>query len=175
MIIKQPRWHKHGNFWHCAEYKGHKIDLRWLRKKLAVSIDEGEWIRHYGEFKLWEAKSKALVIVERFLEREREHMMKVEISREDEGIGIRVPSQGMWKEIIPLNEVLTLIEHLSRIENDMRYEAWLVDVQTEINKIVLVDINGLSDFCYRDAFEAHESPRETARNVLDDNSYGYDK
>lgn len=100
--------------------------------------------------------------------------MKIEVSREDNGVGIRVSSQGMWKEIIPLNEALALIDQLSRIVNDMRYETWLGRVQTEVNHIVLVDLNDMSDFCYRDAFEANESPRETARNVLDDNGYGYD-
>lgn len=69
LIIKQPQWEKVGSFWYCTEYKGYKIDLRWFRKKLAVSIDNGEWIRHHGEFSLWEAKSKALVIVENFINR----------------------------------------------------------------------------------------------------------
>ncbi len=100
--------------------------------------------------------------------------MKIEISREDDGIGVRVPSQGMWKELISLNEALALVDQLSGIANDMRYEAWLRKVQAEVNNFVPVTLNDLSEFCYRDAFDAHEGPRETARHVLDDNGYGYD-
>lgn len=99
--------------------------------------------------------------------------MKVEISREASGIGVRIPSRGMFKEIIPLNEALALIDQLSMITNDMRYEAWLKRVQAEVNAVVPVALSDMADFCYRDAFEAHESPRETARHVLDDNGYGY--
>ena len=99
--------------------------------------------------------------------------MKIEVSREDDSIGVRVSSQGVWKEIISLNEALALIDQLTRIANDMRYEAWLTRVRAEVKNVVPVGLNDMSDFCYRDAFESHESPRETARNVLDDNGYGY--
>lgn len=99
--------------------------------------------------------------------------MKIEISREDNGIGICVLSRGTLKEVIPLNEALALIDQLSWIVGDMRYGAWLTKVQAEVNARAPVALTDLSDFCYRDAFEAHESPRETARHVLDDNGYGY--
>ncbi len=101
--------------------------------------------------------------------------MKVRVTRlKNDKIGIQLSPYGMLRGELSLNEALALIGQLFRITNDMRYEVWLGKVQAVVNAIVPVDLNDLSDFCYRDAFEAHESPRETARHVLDDNGYGYD-
>ncbi len=69
LIVKQSKWKRTGSFWYATEYKGRMVELRWFKGRIAVSIDEGEWVRLYGGLKLWEAKSKALVIVENFIDR----------------------------------------------------------------------------------------------------------
>ena len=67
LIIKQPKWSKYANFWYQCTYKNQIINLRWFKDSIAVAVDGGDWMRHPGQYKLWEAKSKALVIVENFL------------------------------------------------------------------------------------------------------------
>lgn len=95
--------------------------------------------------------------------------MKVEVSREDNGIGVRVPSRGMWKETLTLNEAQALGEQLARITGDLWYEVWLEMVQAEINEILPLFLNDFPRSSYRDAFDAGEGPLEVAKNTIEVN------
>lgn len=50
MIIKQPKWKNVGSFQHATKYKGRKVDLRWFKKVLAISIDNGYVIMVNSDF-----------------------------------------------------------------------------------------------------------------------------
>lgn len=95
--------------------------------------------------------------------------MTIEIGREDNGIGIRVPSRGMWKETLTLKEAQALGEQLARITGDLRYEVWLGRVQEEINKIMPLALNDFPESHYRSAFDTGEGPSEVAKNTIEVN------
>ena len=95
--------------------------------------------------------------------------MKVEVTEEENGIGIWIPSRGTWKEVITLDEARVLGEQLAQITGDLRYEVWLERVQVEINKIVPLNLNDFSKSNYRDAFDAGKGPIEVAKDVIEVN------
>ena len=56
--------------------------------------------------------------------------------------------------------------------DDVMFAIWMHAVDRAVMRRVLVSAFDLEDWMYRDAYDAGQSPRDAAIDMLDDNGYG---
>jgi len=53
-----------------------------------------------------------------------------------------------------------------RFEDDKKFNDWWVKVDIALVNMCGMGVEDLPDYCYRDAFNAGQTPREVARDVI---------
>lgn len=82
-----------------------------------------------------------------------------------------------WIESLPGPRLAQVVEEQGdRLKeryytDDVYFAVWMHALNRAVQRRILLHFDDLEDWCYRDAYDAGESPRDAAIEMLEDNGY----